>query len=336
MTPPGPGEIFPDSDGLVAYMIDMRERERALTCTHIINWIKRNQREWLTSYIATKKPGSAYNSLLKLMQQFCKRHGFSRQRSTKANRLKNEMLDARDEYAKKFHEEFAHFKDAEIYNADETAVYYEMPPRVIWAVRGGDAKIAAGEKHSLRMTELLTIRADGKKLPMMFVMRGKAGGTIENQEFPTFPDGHVYAVQNKGWMDSHLWPIYLREVFGEDVEEPSVLVVDNFEAHVNDESYCIVSEEFGCQISPLPPNTTAVSQPLDVGIMAPFKRHLRDLWLLEDEIECNGDDSNEGVSSRQKRLAMIHRSIKAWDLVTEENVRRSFVKAIPNVKAAQN
>ncbi|RHZ42598.1 hypothetical protein DYB26_016125, partial [Aphanomyces astaci] len=106
------------------------------------------------------------------------------------------------------------------------------------------------------------------------------GRRIESTEFPTFPPGHYYAVQEKAWMDGRVWAQYLREVLGASIEEPSVVLLDNFECHVSDESYKIMYEELGAHLCPLPPNSTSVFQPLDV--MAPFKRNLRNLWLLEE------------------------------------------------------
>ncbi|KAF0710198.1 hypothetical protein AaE_012630 [Aphanomyces astaci] len=174
-------------------------------------------------------------------------------------------------------------------------MYYDLPPSYIWEVRGGSSKLSAGEKHSMRMTAVLTVRADGTKLPLMFIMRGTPGGRIESSEFPTFPCEHYYAVQTKACMYGRVWAQYLQEVLGESIEEPSVVLMDNFEGHVSAPSYKIMYEE-----------------PLDVGVMAPFKRNLSNLWLLE-----------------QKRMAMVQRPISAWDMVSEDVVRRSFEKAIP-------
>ncbi|ETV64158.1 hypothetical protein H257_18907, partial [Aphanomyces astaci] len=202
--------------------------------------IKVNQREWLLNYLATKKPDAAYNSLLKLLQRFCKRHGFSRQ------------------------------------------------------LRGGSSKISAGEKHSMRMTAVLTVRADGTKLPLMFIMRGTPGGRIESSEFPTFPSEHYYAVQTKAWMCQ-----YLREVLGvlgESIEEPSVVHMDNCECHVSAASYKIMYEEL---------------------VMAPFKRNLRNLWLLEEHI-IGDDEDPYSLTAQQKRMAMMQRTISAWDMVSED------------------
>ncbi|KAG3096984.1 hypothetical protein PI125_g15840 [Phytophthora idaei] len=51
----------------------------------------------------------------------------------------------------------------------------------------------------------LTIRSDGKKLPILFILRGMPGGTVETDELPTYPSDHVYTVQESGWMDVTVW-----------------------------------------------------------------------------------------------------------------------------------
>ncbi|KAF0709103.1 hypothetical protein AaE_012975, partial [Aphanomyces astaci] len=123
----------------------------------------------------------------------------------------------------------------------------------------------------------------------------------------TFPPGHYYAVQEKTWMDGRVWTQYLREVLGEIIQEPSVMLLDNFECHVSDESYKI----------------TKKSWPLDV--MALFKRNLRNLWLLEEQIV--GDDEDPfSPTACQKRMAMAKRAIAAWDMVSDDVIRRRFEK----------
>ncbi|ETV82021.1 hypothetical protein H257_05546 [Aphanomyces astaci] len=87
LVPGGLYEEFPYLSDLVEFINRVRDNERALTTTHMITWIKLNQRDWLFNYLSTKKPYAAYSSLLKLLQCFCKRHGFTRQRPTR-NKLK--------------------------------------------------------------------------------------------------------------------------------------------------------------------------------------------------------------------------------------------------------
>ncbi|RHZ24510.1 hypothetical protein DYB37_012295, partial [Aphanomyces astaci] len=206
LEPGGRYEVFPDPPGLIEFINHVRDNERALTTTHLILWIKANQRKWLNNYLATKKQSTSYDFLFRLLQRFCYRHGFSRQRPTK-NKVKQADL-------------------AEcVYNVDETCIYYDMPPRYIWVVRGGRSNILSREKHSLRMTAVLTVRADGTKLPILFIMKGVPGGRID--ELSTFPPGHHYVVQERAWMDKRVWATYLRDVLGEAIEKPSVVLLDN-------------------------------------------------------------------------------------------------------------
>ncbi|RHY50566.1 hypothetical protein DYB30_010732 [Aphanomyces astaci] len=68
-------------------------------------------------------------------------------------------------------------------------------------------------------------------------MKGVPGARIETKEFPTFPRDYHYAIQENAWMDALVWRQYLRNVLGESIEEPSVVLMNNFECYVSDESY---------------------------------------------------------------------------------------------------
>ncbi|RHY52047.1 hypothetical protein DYB34_010474 [Aphanomyces astaci] len=309
----GRPEELPGSASLEAYMTKLRGEERAVTCTHLINFLKRNHRDWLDQYLAAS--ASSYKSLLKLLQRFCARHGFTRKKPAKTKLTQGDLAEIRRQFSNDYHKAFDGFTPDSVINVDETGMHYDMPPHAIWAVRGGSSKISSGDKHSYRMTAVLSVRANGEKLPLLFILRGIPGGLIEQGEFDDFPIGHFYAVQEKAWMDARVWALYLRQLLKPQVREPSVLLLDNFDPHVSKEGLKIASEECGCVVAAIPPNATSVVQPLDVGIMAPFKRHLRNLWLEEELIE--GDDSEVDVdlitvTAQQKRLVMIHRAIKAW------------------------
>ncbi|KAG9412615.1 hypothetical protein AC1031_015523 [Aphanomyces cochlioides] len=142
-----------------------------------------------------------------------------------------------------------------IINVDETAVHYDMPPMKTLAKVGGSSKVDSSEKHSDRLTAVLSVRSNGEKLPILFIVKGTPGGLIERQEVPTFPRGHVYVVQENAWMDSRVWE----------------------------------------------------------------KRRLRYMWLFEKPVFTAAD----------KRMAMIKRTIKAWEEMSSDMIRSSFCKAIP-------
>ncbi|ETV71918.1 hypothetical protein H257_12755 [Aphanomyces astaci] len=69
---------------MTGFMLKLRDDERAVTCTHLVNYLKRNYREWLAEYLQDKRCG--YKTHLRLLQTFCARHGFTRQRLTKSKK----------------------------------------------------------------------------------------------------------------------------------------------------------------------------------------------------------------------------------------------------------
>ncbi|RHY96881.1 hypothetical protein DYB31_015535 [Aphanomyces astaci] len=140
-----------------------------------------------------------------------------------------ELEEQKNAFAANFWEKHDEKPLRDIVNVDETAVYYDMPPRHTWCEIGEDAKVDSTEKHSDRLTAVLGACADGAEL-LKYELVG-----------------------------------------------PSVLVVDNLATHVSYTSRRTVDEELYGFLEPLPPNTTSVSQPLDVGVMGPLKAKLRAL-----------------------------------------------------------
>ncbi|RHY72150.1 hypothetical protein DYB38_013743, partial [Aphanomyces astaci] len=165
----------------------------------------------------------------------------------------------------------------------------------------------------------------GLKLPILFIIKGEPGGLIEKSEFKIYPSGHYYAIQKKAWMDASVWEWYLWIVLAERVEGESLLILDNFECHVSKEAL-ETSQMVGFNAVPLPAKATSHCQSLEFSNMAPFKQHLRELWIAEDISEAEGGDQ---VPAKVKRITPINRVMKASDMVTPEEVRGSFFKAIP-------
>ncbi|KAJ8528689.1 hypothetical protein ON010_g14641 [Phytophthora cinnamomi] len=162
-------------------MKDTRREGGVLTAKVTATSVRDQHPRWLASYIEDEKDTvTAHDSLLRLLRRFAYRHG----------------------------ERYGSFDAVHIYNADETGIYFDTPPSKMLSERGNPASITAELKHSARLTAVCTIRADGLKLPLLFIVRGEQGGTIERDELPTYPKGHVYTVQTKAWIDSRVWEFY--------------------------------------------------------------------------------------------------------------------------------
>jgi len=110
-----------------------------------------------------------------------------------------------------------------------------------------------------------------------------------------------------------------------EIENPSAIIVDGLRSHCDKTSFDKVWE-MGSQLVVLPAHCTSVLQPLDVGVMGPFKAKLRGLWLADPVVY---------TTAREKRLACIKRSIAAWESISMETIKSAFVKAIPQPVVAE-
>ncbi|RQM30968.1 hypothetical protein B5M09_013396 [Aphanomyces astaci] len=73
--------VRPEPEALLQFMDARRHQERALTCTHMVNFLKQHQNTWLQDCIRRQKEGSGYDILLKILQRFCGRHGYTHQQA---------------------------------------------------------------------------------------------------------------------------------------------------------------------------------------------------------------------------------------------------------------
>lgn len=72
-----------------------------------------------------------------------------------------DLLQANLDFAVKFWNEYGAYDLSEIYNVDETALYYNMSPSRICFEVGAPATVLHQQKHSARLTAVMTVRADG-------------------------------------------------------------------------------------------------------------------------------------------------------------------------------
>jgi len=119
-------------------------------------------------------------------------------------------------------------------NADETAIYLDMPPNYTLekkGVKGVLLKTTGCEK--LPLTVMLAATADGRKLPPLLILKRK---TLPKSE--TFPKDVIFRAQEKGWMTEELMLEGLKTVRGRRprafLNQPSMLVLDAFKGHLTD------------------------------------------------------------------------------------------------------
>ncbi|GMG14901.1 unnamed protein product [Phytophthora fragariaefolia] len=140
---------------------------QALTTRGIMSFMWTIETEWVEDYLQRKRSGIL--ALERMVERLAIRHGFTSQKPQTANKSTETLEQTRAEYALDFWKTHAAYAPEGMYNVDETAINFDMPPARMWAGRGrrDAARIADTSKHTGRMTAVLTIQADGK-FPSLF------------------------------------------------------------------------------------------------------------------------------------------------------------------------
>lgn len=161
------------------------------------------------------------------------------------------------------------FQPQDIFNADESALFYNMPPnKTIGSAPGL-------KKNKTRITILLACNSTGsERLEPLFIGKHKQPRTF-NKQTPEDLDIQ-YSSNNTAWMTGSIFTIWLSSLdryAGQTPGRKILLLLDNFSGHGTPQEP--LTELHNITIQFLPANTTSRMQPLDAGIIAAFKKHYR-------------------------------------------------------------
>lgn len=209
-------------------------------------------------------------------------------------------------------------------NADETPIYFDMPRACVVNEKGAkEVKVLTTGYEKQRVTVMLAILADGKKLPPYIILKRK---TIPKKE--VFPKDVIVRAQVKGWMTTELMEDWLDKVWnrrpGSLRTPPSFLVLDAFKGHTAD-AVKRKMMNMNTNLVLIPGGMTSQIQPLDVSVNKPFKDHVRDeyeKWLFTDNLPL----TNTGKIKKAPASEVARWISVAWAKVSEDVVAKSFKK----------
>ena len=219
---------------------------------------------------------------------------------------------------------------SQIYNADETGMFWRSIPKNTQVRRGEDK--SKGKKSSKeRLSVLVGCNATGMhRLKLAVVGKSKnprafRGINIE-QSLPV-----VYYNSKKAWFNQAIFTDWFLSYFVPAVRKyqeevlkiapddvRAVLILDNAPAHPSEEK--IVSRDGKIKVLYLPPNTTSVIQPTDQGVICAMKRHYVRRYLnevlavIEDdesEVDIRGERTLANIKNYNIRSA-IYNFAAAW------------------------
>jgi len=209
-------------------------------------------------------------------------------------------------------------------NADETAIYLDMPPNYTLEKKGvKEVLLKTTGCEELRLTVMLAATADGRKLPPLLILKRK---TLPKSE--AFPKDVIVRAQEKGKMTEELMLEWLKTVWGRGhrafLNQPSILVLDAFKGLLT-ESAKNQLRKMKTELVVIPDGMTSVLQPMNVCINKPFKDRLRQqylTWITDPAREL----TETGKIKRTAPSEVARCVSAAWKAIPESIIVRSFKK----------
>lgn len=225
---------------------------------------------------------------------------------------------------------------SQIYNADETGLFYKMLPTKSLASKVDD-KAKGHKKSKDRVTLLCCSNASGEhKLPLMLIGKSAKPRALKNVHFESLPV--LYRSQKKAWMNSDLFKNWFLNYFVPSVKkylkdkmlpEKAMLLIDNAPTHPEE----AVLKSGGIFVKFLPPNATSLIQPMDQGSIEALKRRYRKALLSELVREQDGSEK-ESIMDTLKKInikSVIYNAAAAWDDVSNKTLQNSWKKLWPDI-----
>ena len=161
-----------------------------------------------------------------------------------------------------------------LWNADETGFCTAAAGQRVLARRGSrEVHETAGGSGRDYVTVLGAGSADGVRLAPYILYKGV---NLYLRWTEGGPAGAMYGVSKSGWMESDNFIAWFTKLFIPAVDHllctgPVVLFVDGHQSHLSLQLIHTAKEK-GVHLYCLPPHTTHVLQPLDVGVYGPLKQ----------------------------------------------------------------
>jgi len=248
------------------------------------------------------------------IRNFKKRYNIKNQAlsGTKAQVNPSDLI----EFERKLEEKKLTYAPNTIYNIDETALFYKKLPIRSHIFSDEDTKKRPIDCKE-RITVLLGCNVFGKKLKPLFIGKSKRPRCFKNLELSE--QNFFYRSNSNAWMTREIFTEYLKSINYEFYKknEKIILILDNARCHIN-------LNLSNVEMLFLPPNSTSIKQPLDLGIIWSFKSfYNKNLIrnLIEKESFSVRDIKNISV------LDGLFGAVNAWKNVTDATITNCFIKS---------
>lgn len=205
------------------------------------------------------------------------------------------------------------FKSDDVYNMDETGIFFRMTPDKTLTFKGDPCH--GGKKSKERITVAVCSNMVGSdKMELLVIGKFQNPRCFKNSK--SLPV--QYLANRKAWMTSDIFENWLRKLDRKFERESRkiLLLVDNSPAHPKLKNLRAITLKF------LPPNTTSRLQPMDQGIIQNLKTLYRRL-VVDRLLHAVEDDQpiNNNTVTLLDAIRMLH---SAWNQVKPETIVNCF------------
>lgn len=202
------------------------------------------------------------------------------------------------------------YEQRDVFNIDEMGLFYKALPTKTLAYKGETC--VGGKRSKDRITVLVGANMDGsEKLKMVVVGKSKHPRCFKGVRMLPV----TYHANGKAWMTQAIFETWLREEDRRFAQQNRkvIFIVDQCPAHGQVDRLKSISLEF------LPPNATAIIQPMDQGIIQNLKVLYR-RQVLQRMLLCADNKKDYNVDL----LSALHILTNAWECVKVSTVQRCF------------
>lgn len=205
------------------------------------------------------------------------------------------------------------YEDNNIFNADETGLFFKLMPNKSLKFRGD--RCVGGKLSKERITVLVAANFCGtEKRRLLVIGKSQNPRCFRNRQLPV-----KYAANQRAWMTSSIFCEELREWDNElrRKKRKILLLVDNCPAHPEVKNLEFIKLVF------MPPNTSSRLQPMDQGVIHSLKSNYRRILLSN----CMSMDEDVEDNRRITLLDAVNFIHMAWNNVSEKTIRNCFLHA---------
>ena len=207
----------------------------------------------------------------------------------------------------------AEYSPENIYNADETGLYYRALPEHTYLFKNESAKGCKTSKE--RLTVLCCVSMSGKKEKLLVIGKSKNPRCFKGvKHLPV-----DYCANKNAWMTTLFFNDWLAK-WDKELDHCIILLVDNCTAHSVNVALKHIKVVF------LPANTTSLIQPCDQGIIRSFKAYYRREMrtrILENMEDSQNLTANE-LAKKTNVLEALHLLAMSWKHVSDKTIQNCF------------